>query len=822
MRMQIYSKPPQIRFNMFRNYFLVALRNIFRNKLFSIVNIFGLAIGLACCFMILLHIKDEFSYDKFHDRADQIYRLALHRYYPDTQVDYALSPHSLGPVMLLEMPEIKGLIRLFQGQGETPITYEDKTFNESRFMLADSNFFDFFSIRLLQGNPENVLRNPLELILTETTARKYFGDDDPIGKTLTAPFGELQVIGVCEDVPENSHFHFDFIGGLNGAGFLQQPSFITFSVYTYFLIENRTQARAVEAKIPELLRQHAAGQIQARMGISYDDYIAAGNGYEYFLQPLASIHLHSHLNNELDTNGNINYVVILISVALFILIIASINFVNLSTARSSERAKEVGIRKVVGSERLRLIGQFMTESILLTIISLIFALLFVEVALPSFNNLAGKHLTIKYLDLFTLPVLFGFTIIVGIISGSYPAFVLSSFKPVNILKGKFSTSKTGILTRKGLVIFQFFLSISLISFTLLIYSQLNYLQDKQLGFYKENILVIRSNLLPNNRESIKQELLKIPGVISATTSNTQITGGFYFGFMIQAEEYGSDVITSRGMVVDEDFIETMGLKLIEGRGFSREYNDSLSVIINQLAASEFSLKQPIGAKLIEPVDTGGGYVLREFTVIGIIEDFHYNSLHDDLNSFVLQSMSGPNGFGTFLYIRANSTDWSETLANIEAKWTEFFPQQPFSYFFHDEYINNMYQDDKASGKIFTIFTILAILIACVGLFGLASYSTHQKIHEIGIRKALGSSVSKIVYLFSTDFTKLIIGAFIISVPVAIFIMRFWLNNFVYKTSIHFMIFIISGTLSITIALITIAYHTIRSASTNPAKTLRYE
>lgn len=807
---------------MLKNYLLVALRNIFRNKLFSVVNIFGLAIGLACCFLILLHIKDEFSYDKYNDRSDQIYRLALHRYYPDTQVDYALSPHSLGPVMLQEIPEIKAITRLFQGQGETAITYEDKTFNESRFILADSNFFDFFSIRLLKGDPNTILRNPLELILTETTATKYFGDDDPIGKTLTATFGELQVVGVCEDVPENSHFHFDFLGGLNGAGFLQQPSFITFSVYTYLLIDDRAQAWTVEAKIPDLLRQHAAGQIQARMGVSYDDYIAAGNGYEFFLQPLTSIHLHSHLNNELDTNGNINYVIILISVALFILIIASINFINLSTARSSERAKEVGIRKVVGSERSRLIGQFITESVLITIISVIFALLFVEVALPAFNTLADKHLSINYLDYFTLPVLFGFAVIVGIISGSYPAFVLSSFRPVNILKGKFSTSKTGILTRKGLVVFQFFLSILLISFTLLIYNQLNYLQNKNLGFYKENILVVRSNLLPNNRESIKQELLKIPGVISTATSNTQITGGFYFGFMIQAEEYGSDVITSRGMVVDEDFIETMGLKLVEGRGFSRDFNDSLSVIINQLAANEFGLKDPIGAKLIEPVDTGGGYVLREFTVIGIIEDFHYNSLHDDLNSFVLQNMSGPNGFGTFLYIRANSNDWSETLANIEAKWTEFFPQQPFSYFFHNEYINDMYQDDQASGRIFSIFTILAILIACVGLFGLSSYSTHQRIHEIGLRKALGSSVSKIVYMFSTDFTRLVLGAFIISVPVAIIIMRYWLNNFVYKTNIHFTIFIVSGVLSVTIALITITFHTIKSANTNPANTLRYE
>jgi len=464
----------------------------------------------------------------------------------------------------------------------------------------------------------------------------------------------------------------------------------------------------------------------------------------------------------------------------------------------------------------------MTESILITLVSLIIALIIIEIALPGFNNLTGKHLSIDYLDSFTIPVLLGFAIIVGIISGSYPALVLSSLKPINILKGRFSSSRTGLMTRKGLVIFQFFLSISLISFTLLIYCQLNYLLKKNLGFYKENIIVLRSNLPPASRETFKQELLKIPGVISTATSNTQITGGFYFGFMIQAEKYGTDVITSRAMVVDEDFIETMGLKLVQGRGFSREFNDSLSVVINQLAAKEFGLEQPIGAKLIEPVDTGGGYVLQEFTVIGMVEDFHYNSLHDDLNSFVLQSMSGPNGFGTFLYVRTGTDNWTETLAKIEAKWTEFFPQQPFSYFFHDEYINNMYKADQASGKIFTFFSLLAILIACVGLFGLASYATRQRIHEIGIRKALGSSVSKIVYLFSTDFTKLVFGAFIISVPVAILFMRYWLNNFVFRTNIHFLIFIISGIIAVSIALITIAYHTIRYASTNPSDILRYE
>jgi putative ABC transport system permease protein len=807
---------------MFRNFFLIALRNMNRNKFFSAVNIFGLAIGLACCFLILLHIKDELSYDKFHDKKDQIYRMAVHRYYPDTQVDYAVTPQSLGHAMQQEIPEIKGMVRLLSGRGELPVTYQEKTFNERRFMAADSNFFDFFSIPLLKGNPEKALRNPRELILTESTARKYFGDEDPIGKTLSTPQGEFPVVGICKDVPDNSHFQFDFISGLDESTFLGPPSYVTFSVYTYFLIDSRENARAVEARIPELFRKYAAGQIQARMGISYDDYISAGNGYEFFLQPVTSIHLHSHLNTELETNGNFNYIIILISVALFLLIIASINFINLSTARSADRAKEVGIRKLVGSEKTKLIAQFITESILITLISLILALLIAEISLTAFNNLTGKHLVIKYFDSFTMPVLLGFAVIVGILSGSYPAFILSSLKPVNILKGRFSSSNSGTATRKGLVFFQFFLSISLISFTLLIYSQLNYLQKKNLGFYKDNILVIRSNLPPANQESFKQELLKIPGVISTAASNTQITGGFYFGFMFQAEEYGSDVITSRAMVVDEDFIETMGLKLTDGRGFSRDFNDSLSVIINQLAAQEFGLEHPVGAKLIEPVDTGGGYHLSEFTVIGIIEDFHYNSLHDDLNSFVLQSMSGPNGFGTFLYVRANTTNWPLTISSIEAKWTEFFPQQPFSYFFQDQYINDMYKADRASGRIFTIFSLLAILIACVGLFGLASYSTHQKIHEIGIRKALGSSVSKIVYLFSMDFTRLVIGAFIISVPVAILFMRYWLNNFVYRTNIHFIIFIIAGLMAVAIAIITVSFHTIRSANANPAKTLRYE
>ncbi|MFC2080701.1 ABC transporter permease [Bacteroidota bacterium] len=800
------------------------MRNINRNRLFSFINILGLSIGLACVFVILLYVRNEFSYDRYHENGKHIFRVALNRIYPDAQVKYPIIPHSLGPTMLEDFPEVEACTRMMIFPGEVPFQFGEKIFNEGNVVAADSNIFDMFSIKLVQGDPGNVLKDPNEILLSESTARKYFGEDDAVGKTINVVgFQEVLVAGVFEDLPEHTHLEFDIISSLKVLGFINQPDYVRFSTLTYLRLTDPRLADEIMGRMPELIRTYAAGQIQASMGVPYDDYIAAGNGYDYFLQPLHDIHLQSNMAGEFKVNGNLNYVIISISIAIFILILACINFMNLSTARSTERSKEVGIRKVVGSDRGLLIRQFLSESTIITLISLVVAVLLAELMLPSFNYLAERNLSINYFDSFTLPLLLGFALLVGILSGSFPAFVLSSFQPTQVLKGKFTAYSGGKITRNILVVVQFSVSVFLISFTLLVYKQLVFLMKTDMGFDRENVLVIDGGIPPDQREAFKQELEKFPWVSRTGASGSEITGGFYPGFMIQVEEYGSEVITSRFISVDEDFLSTMKIEVLQGRGFSRKYKDSLNVLLNETAVRDFNLSEPIGAKLIEPVNRDEGTELIEWTVIGVVNDFHYTSLHDKMNSFVLQSTGGPNGnFTRLLYVRLNPTDLYAATELLEEKWLEFFPDRPFKYYFLEDNIGEMYSNDRTSGTLFSIFTLLAIIIACVGLFGLAAYLAEQKTKEISIRKVNGASIARIIWLVSGSFNKLILLSIAISIPIAIWTMNKWLNNFAYRTNIPFWIFLLAGALALGIGILTVSFHAVRTANKNPADTLRYE
>lgn len=807
---------------MLRGFLLIALRNINRNRLFSLINITGLSIGLACVFMILLFVRDEFSYDRFHENGERIFRVALHRIYPDTEVDYPIVPHSLGHTMKEDFPEIEACTRLFLGVGEVPFTYGDKTFNERGVMLADSNFFDMFSISLLKGDPGNILRNPNEMILTESTARKYFGEAEAMGRSLSTPNGEVMVSGICEDVPKQSHLAFDFLGPIHLLPLFQQPNYVAFSTFTYIRLRDQRDAAVIEKRMPDLVRKYAAGQIQAMMGISYDDYISAGNGYEYFLQPLRDIHLHSDMDGEIKPNGNYALVMISLSIAIFILLLACINFINLSTARSTDRAREVGIRKAAGSDRGLLIRQFIMESVLITFVSLVISFLITELALPEFNRLSGKEITMDYFDSFTIPVFLGFTLLVGILSGSYPALVLSGFKPAEVLKGKFTHSPRGTMIRNVLVTFQFTISIFLVAFTLLVYWQLRFLMNRDLGFKQENVIVLEGFVPADARESFKQEVVKLTDVIGTASASTEVTGGYYSGFMIQVEEFGSEVITTRFIVVDDDFLGTLEIPVLEGRGFSRDFNDSMNVIVNRTAVREYNLSEPIGTRLLEPVDTGGGTMIREFSIIGVVEDFHYNSLHQDLNSFVLQSTSGPNGFAQLLYIHHRAADVAELLDRLEVMWTRFFPGQPFQYYFLDERIARMYANDRTSGRLFSVFSLLGIIIACVGLFGLAAYTTDLKTKEIGVHKVAGARTGQVVWRLSLSFNRLILLSCLVSIPAAVWAMKEWLDNFAYRVEIPLWIFIVSCLIAFGVAFLTISYHSFRLANKNPAETLHYE
>ncbi len=806
---------------MLQNLIKVAFRNIWKKKLFSLINIAGLSVGIACFFLIIVNVRHEFSYDKFQKNGDRIYRVALERIYPDNVIFYAVIPYSIGDAMKADFPEVEKMTRVLANRNPVMLRYQDKSYEEKKILLVEPNFFEMFSISLIKGTPETIFSTPNSMVMTKDTALKYFGDEDPVGKNITTPQGPVLVSGICENIPENSHIEFDFLISLSLTGMQNRPNYVSFSVHTYVMLKEGIPADEVEAKMPALVERYAAGPIQAQTGLSFKEYVAAGNGYNYFFQPLRDIHLHSNLESEIKPNGNISYIYILIAIAAFLIVIACINFMNLATARSTSRAREVGIRKIVGSTKGSLIRQFLFESLVMSLIAVLVASFLVQLLLPVFNNLSRRQLEIHYLkEPFNIFLLLGIGILVGLMAGIYPSLVLSSFRPVTVLKGRFTTSRKGIRMRNALVIFQFSLSIICIAMTILVYRQMDFMQKKDLGFDKENTVVIeRISTLQNRGEAFKQELRRLPGVVNAAGSQTIVSGGYYYGIFFQAEG-DPEVKTTRGMNIDEDFIETMGLKITQGRGFSREFNETRNVIINESTIKEFGWDKPVGMKIRylgeedEPIG--------EYTIIGVVKDFHYNSLHSPINSFVLLGLPTDQRIFANLQIKIKPENIAETLGAIEEKWKEFNPQEPVSYYFLDDKLEEMYGNEKTSGQIFSIFSLLAIVIACIGLFGLSAYIAEMRTKEIGIRKVLGSTSPKIVLLLSRDFARLVLLAFVVAIPFAYFAMNRWLQNFAFRAGIQLWIFLLAGAAAVLVAQLTISFQALKAASTDPADALRFE
>jgi putative ABC transport system permease protein len=806
---------------MIKNLFKIAIRNIWNRKFFSLINIIGLTIGIACFFLIIINVRDEFSYDDFHENKDRIYRIALERIYPDNVVFYSVIPFSIGEAMQADFPEVENMTRLLAPRQSVVFRYDDKTYEEDKILFAEPNFFDVFSIPLIEGDPEKVFSTQNSIIMTREKALKYFADEDPIGKILTIPQGELMVSGVMENVPKNSHLGFDFLVSMTLTGIQNQPNYVSFAVHTYIVVKEGTFPGVIEEKMPALVERYAAGQIQAQTGQSFAEYTAAGNGYNYFLQPIRDIHLHSNLTSEIKPNGNITYVYVQIAIAFFLITIACINFMNLATAQSTSRAREVGIRKIVGSTRGSLIRQFLFESVMVSLISLVLAMVLIQLILPTFNQLTQKELELKnLLDPFNIFLFLFIGIAVGLFAGIYPSFVLSAFRPVTVLKGRFTTSRIGIRLRNALVVFQFALSIILISMTLLVFMQMRFIRNRDLGFDKQNVLVVeRAFTLENRGEAFKQELRSIPEVVDAAGSNTLVQGGYYFGVFFRSAR-NPEVKTTRAMVIDQDFFRTMGLKIVDGRGFSKEFNDERNIIINESTIKEFGWNDPIGMKVTllgdEEDQTG------EYTIVGVVKDFHYDSLHKDIDSFVLMSYPKEQRIFTNINIRIGPENIPETVAAIREKWAQLSPQQPFSYFFLEDRLNNLYSNERTSGQIFNIFSVLAIVIACVGLFGLSAFIAAQRTKEIGIRKVLGSTGSRIVVLLSKDFAKLVLFAFIVAVPISYYVMTRWLQNFAYRTDIQFWIFLLAGLAAVLVAQLTISFQALKAANIRPAEALRFE
>ena len=804
---------------MFKNYFKIAWRNLRRNKSFSAINIFGLSIGIACCLIIMLFVQDELSYDRYNKKADRIVRVVFRGSINGEKMKEANVMPPVAQTLKADYPEVVQATRL---RTDAPlVTYDDKTFKENEFAFADSNFFQVFTLPFLKGDAKTALTQPNTLVISATTAEKYFGKKDPIGKILSFNNTSFKITGVMKDIPANSHFHFNLIASMVTLPESRDPSWMTSNFYTYLVLPKGYDYKKLEAKLPEEVAKYMGPQIQQAFGMSLAEFNKKGNGVGLFLQPLTDIHLHSDLNYDFEPGSDIRYVYIFGAIALFMLIIACINFMNLSTAGASKRSREVGIRKVLGSLKNELVRQFLLESILLTFIALLLAVVLVYLALPVFNELSGKELNLHFKNnLFLLFGLAGFGLVVGALAGSYPAFYLSSFKPVTALKGKISAGKKSIGLRSGLVVFQFCISVILIVGTTVVYQQLKYIQNTKLGFDKDQVLVLHeTGRLDKNEAILRQQLLQDQRV-----ENVSISGYVPVGpsngnnNMVYTEDNSSQLVKAIKYHVDEQYIPTLDMKLEAGRNFSKDFaTDSSATIINETAAKTFGWGEEALGKTLTGFKNNQGEKIT-YHIIGIVKDFHFKSLHERISPLM---MALGNNSGSMI-VKVKTKDITGLLASVKKEWSQFSNAALFSYSFMDDDFEATYRTEGKLSLILGIFAGLTIFIACLGLFGLVTFTAEQRTKEIGIRKVLGATVPNVVGLLSKDFLKLVIIANVISWPLAWWVMNKWLQDFAYRINISWWIFLLAGLAALLIALITVSFKAIKAALANPVESLRTE
>jgi putative ABC transport system permease protein len=805
---------------MLQNYFKIAWRNLVRNRAFSAINIVGLAIGLASCMLISLYVLDELSFDRYNEKADQIVRVVLRGTMQGGKMNEAHVMPPTAQAIKADYPEVVASTRLRQG-GFPTVIIGDKQYSDDKLAFADSNFLDIFTLPLLKGDQKTALLQPHNIVITEKLAAKYFGSSDPIGKTLFFK-GEnepYKVTGVIEKVPENSHFHFDIFATMSGWADSRSPSWMTSEYFTYLQLAKGYDYKKLEAKLPQTVDKYMAPQLKKAMGVSMAEFRKGGNNLGLYLQPLTDIHLHSDFGYDLGNNGDIKYVYIFGAIAIIMLVIACINFMNLSTAGASKRAREVGVRKVMGSEKKELVWQFLLESVLLTSIALVLATVFGYLALPLFNELSGKNLTVRFTAIpYLLPQLLLFGLAVGVLAGSYPAFFLSSFKPIAVLKGRLVSDRKSISLRSGLVVVQFFISITLIIGTTVVYQQLKFIQNKKLGYNKDQVLVIDSWALGKNQEVFKSELMNDPRVVDVSFSSYIPAGPSYNNnYMVYPDDKNTQLVKTLRYDVDANYIPTLGMEMAAGRNFSKEFgNDSSGVIINETAAAMLGWKKDAIDRTITNTNNEGAR--GTFRVIGVVKDFHFRSLHERITPLVMVLTKEA---GTML-VKIRTKDVKGMLASTESLYNGFKPEQPFRYSFLDERFNSVYKAEQKTGQILGIFAGLTIFVASLGLFGLATFTAQQRTKEIGVRKVLGASIGSIVTLLSAEFLKLVLIALVLAVPAAWYVMNKWLQDFEYKIGIEWWVFALAGLLAVVIALLTVSYQSIKTALIDPVKSIRME
>ncbi|WP_163322791.1 ABC transporter permease [Draconibacterium mangrovi] len=804
---------------MLKYYLKTTIRNLIRNKFYSVINFIGLAIGITACILIMLYVQFELSYDKFHENSDRIYRVNLFSARDGNMNRWPGSSPPLRNTIQNEIPEVEEVVRISQ-YWEPVMQYKDKVFNETKWCFADDNFFKIFSTSLIYGDPNTALIEPYTVVLTESTAKRYFGNENPLGKTLSRKYNyDWTVTGVIKDFPENSHIRPDFLGSIKSRPDNNDQNWLNNILYTYVLLKEGASNQEVDSKLEDLVKKHVGPFMAHDRGESLEEFAAKGNQYRYYTQPLTDIHFNRDVIAGPELSVNTSYLIIFSIIAVFILVIACINYMNMSTARSVNRAKEVGLKKSLGSNRNNLVLQFLFESVFVTLIALTLATFLIKLLLPPFNNLVDKQLVFSFAsNLYTIPLLLLFGIVVGIIAGSYPAFFLASFNPLKVINGIHKSEGSHGNIRSGLVVFQLIVTIVLFSGTFFISKQLDFLQKQELGFNKENLVIIKNaHYLWTRKLSFKSDMLEQPGILEVSNS-VDIPGRSKYNSTF-FHELPSEARLLSQLWIDEDFLKAYEIELLQGRFFEKgNPSNSKSIVLSEEALKGLNIKDPIGKKLYKKQKSKA----TTFTIIGIIKDFHLSSLHQEIWPLVLfDNDDALRSAGAFFSVRVTG-DLQQNLKNIEQSWNKYAEGQPLDYVFFDQDFGRLYAADLQTRKIVSIFSVIAIAIACLGLLAFTAFVAEQRTKEVGIRKVNGAKVSEILSMLNIDLVKWVVIAFVIATPIAWFAMYKWLENFAYKTNLSWWIFALSGVMALGIALLTVSWQSWRAATRNPVEALRYE
>jgi putative ABC transport system permease protein len=802
---------------MIKNYVTVAIRTIMKYKMFSAINILGMTIGITSCLFIALYVSHELSYDRFHADADRIYQVGLNGRIGGQDIRVASTCPPMAEALVNDIPEVESSMRIAKMFGRPVVRQGEKIFSEDKVFFVDSNFFDFFGYRLKAGDPKTVLSEPNTVVLTERLAKKYFGDENPVGGLLVIGNDNktYKVTGVAENAPGHSHFNYTMLVSAESSDQLKRNIWLNNFMYTYFKVRPNASVTDVEKKFIPMVEKYIGPELERFMGATLKQMQEAGGAYGYYTTNIKDIHLHSTSQGDLEPGGNVMYVYFFSGIGLFIILIACINFMNLSTARSAGRAKEVGLRKTLGSLRGQLIGQFMAESTLYSALAIALALIACYYLMPYFNLLSGKELTIQplYSPVF-VGGLFALLVMVGIVSGSYPAFYLTSFKPVEVLKGKIRAGAKSKGIRSTLVVFQFGLSIFLIIFTVVVYQQIQFMQKKNLGIDRNHVLIIDNTArLGNNKEAFRNGLTQLTGVANVSYTNNTFPGVNNTTVFKTATSEQDHIM---GLYyADYEHQEVLRFELKDGRYFSRDFpSDSLAILINEAAAKEFGFENPVGEEILYNDDGNG---IKKYKVIGVIKDFNFESFKNQVRPLSIMLAENANN----VMIRYEGTP-ADLIAGVEKLWKAQAPNEPFEYTFLDENFDRLFRAEQRMGHLFTVFSALAIFIACLGLFALAAFTSEQRTKEIGIRKSMGASVLNLSVLLSKEFTKLVVIAFLPAAILAWYVTDSWLNGFAYRVELNPVVFVLSGVAAILIAWLTVSYQSIKAAMANPVEALRYE